>query len=65
MSRSRVRIAELCDDIPRATAGQSVVEYGLIVALIVCVVLLSMNAFGQQVMPWFASLAARVTTTGT
>lgn len=42
--------------------GQDVVEYGLLIAAIVVVVLLGMNAFGQQIEPWFASLAGRITT---
>ena len=44
--------------------GQDVVEYGLLIAAIVVVVLLGVNAFGQQILPWFAALAGRVTTTG-
>jgi Flp pilus assembly pilin Flp len=50
---------------PGPQGGQSVVEYGLLIALIVIVVLVAINAFGQEVEPWFATLAGRVTTTGT
>jgi Flp pilus assembly pilin Flp len=42
-----------------------VVEYGLLIGLIVIVVLVAINAFGQEIGPWFASLAARITTVGT
>jgi Flp pilus assembly pilin Flp len=45
--------------------GQNVVEYGLIIATIALVVLLGTYAFGSQVGPWFASLAGKITTTGT
>jgi Flp pilus assembly pilin Flp len=45
--------------------GQNVVEYGAIIATIVLVVLLAVNAFGTQLQPWFAALAGRITTTGT
>jgi Flp pilus assembly pilin Flp len=50
---------------PGAQGGQNVVEYGLLIALIVIVVLVAINAFGQEIEPWFATLAGRVTTTGT
>jgi Flp pilus assembly pilin Flp len=46
-------------------AGQNVAEYGLIIATIALVVLLGTYAFGSQIGPWFASLAGRITTTGT
>ncbi len=46
-------------------AAQDVVEYGLLIATIVVVVLIGTAAFGSQIMPWFASLAGRITTTGT
>ena len=45
------------------TRGQNVVEYGLLMATIVVVVLLAITAFGQQIAPWFAQLAGRITTT--
>ena len=41
------------------------VEYGLLIATIVLVVLLAIMAFGHLIEPWFAGLAGRVTTTGT
>jgi Flp pilus assembly pilin Flp len=41
-----------------------VVEYGLLLAAIVVIVLVAINAFGHLIEPWFASLAGRVTTTG-
>jgi Flp pilus assembly pilin Flp len=45
--------------------GQDVVEYGLIVATIAVFVLLATVAFGNQIQPWFQSLAGRITTVGT
>jgi Flp pilus assembly pilin Flp len=45
--------------------GQNVVEYGLLIATIVLVVLLGITAFGRQIEPWFAMLAGRITTVGT
>ena len=42
--------------------GQNVLEYGLLMMTIAVIVLLGVNAFGHQVEPWFASLAALVTT---
>jgi len=42
--------------------GQDVLEYGLLLATIVIVVLIGITAFGQQIEPWFASLAGRITT---
>ena len=50
----------LCD-----SSGQNVVETGMLVATIAIVVLVGINAFGTQIMPWFAQLAGRITTTGT
>jgi pilus assembly protein Flp/PilA len=46
-------------------AGQDVVEYGLLIATIAVVVLIGITAFGNQIQPWFASLAGRITTVGT
>jgi Flp pilus assembly pilin Flp len=45
-----------------AQSGQNVVEYGLIIATIAVVVLLGTLAFGEQVRPWFETLAGRITT---
>jgi Flp pilus assembly pilin Flp len=45
--------------------AQNVVEYGLIIATIVIVVLLGVASFGRLIEPWFASLAGRITTIGT
>jgi hypothetical protein len=44
--------------------AQNVVEYGLIVATIVLVVLLGVANFGSLIEPWFAGLAGRITTVG-
>jgi len=49
----------------RDESGQDVVEYGLIVATIAVVVLISTMAFGNQIRPWFEHLAGMITTTGT
>jgi Flp pilus assembly pilin Flp len=46
-------------------AAQDVVDYGLLIASIVVVVLVGTVAFGQQIEPWFRGLAGRITTTGT
>ena len=45
--------------------AQNVVEYGLLIVTIVIVVLLGVTQFGYLIMPWFASLAGRITTVGT
>jgi Flp pilus assembly pilin Flp len=45
--------------------GQDVVEYGLLIATIVIVVLLAVGAFGSQIEQWFSTLSGRITTTGT
>jgi hypothetical protein len=45
--------------------SQKVVEYGLIIAVIVMVVLLGVASFGHLVEPWFASLAGHITTVST
>ena len=48
---------------PRLRA-QNVVEYGLLIAAIVIVVLIGINSFGHLIQPWFIALAQRVTTVG-
>ena len=45
--------------------AQDVVEYGLMIASVVFVVLLGVAAFGNLIAPWFESVATRITTTGT
>jgi Flp pilus assembly pilin Flp len=45
--------------------GQDVVEYGIIIATIAILVLIGTMTFGNQIGPWFESLAARITTVGT
>ena len=45
--------------------AQDVVEYGLIIATITMVVLLSVMNFGHLIAPWFAALATHITTIGT
>ena len=49
----------------RRFRAQDVVEYGMLIALVVVVVLLAVNAFGQQIFTWFSTFAGRITTTGT
>jgi Flp pilus assembly pilin Flp len=46
-------------------AAQDTVEYGILIATIALVVLLGIAKFGDVIGPWFAALAARITTTGT
>jgi Flp pilus assembly pilin Flp len=43
-------------------SGQNVVEYGLLIASIVVVVLVGVTAFGNLIQPWFIFLAGRITT---
>ena len=45
--------------------GQDVVEYGLLIATIAIVVLIGVGIFGGAINTWFATLAGRITTTGT
>jgi Flp pilus assembly pilin Flp len=49
----------------RAERGQNVVEYGILIATIVMVVLLCVSAFGSEIRPWFTQLASHITTVGT
>jgi Flp pilus assembly pilin Flp len=49
----------------RRERAQDVVEYGIIIGTIAVVVLLGMTTFGNLIDPWFARLAAHVTTLGT
>jgi Flp pilus assembly pilin Flp len=49
----------------RSDGGQNVVEYGILIATIVMVVLLCVSAFGSEIKPWFAQLASHITTVGT
>ena len=46
-------------------SAQNVIEYGIIIVTIAMVVLLGISAFGYQIQPWFAQLAAHITTVGT
>lgn len=45
--------------------AQNVVEYGLLIATIVVVVLLGVTRFGSVIELWFAALAGRIITVGT
>ena len=47
---------------PRTYQAQVVIEYGLLIATIAIVVLVSASAFGGLVEAWFNGLALRVTT---
>jgi len=57
--------AELARQFAREEDGQDVVEYGLLIATIAIVVLVSTAAFGSPINTWFSKLAGRITTTGT
>ena len=43
------------------SSGQNVVEYGLLLATIVVIVLIAIASFGNLIQPWFTGLAGRVT----
>jgi len=58
-ARKKVRMPK------RRGGAQNVVEYGILIATIVIVVLLGVTRFGYLIMPWFAALAGRITTVGT
>ena len=45
--------------------GQDVVEYGLLIATLAIVVLISTAAFGTQIEAWFSRLSGHITTTAT
>ena len=49
----------------REENGQDVVEYGILIATIAIVILISTAAFGSQITTWFTKLAGRITTTVT
>ncbi len=55
----------LASQFVRDEGGQGVVEYGLLMATIAIVILVSTTAFGSQITIWFGKLAGRVTTTVT
>ena len=59
------QLCQVLSVLVRDESGQDVVEYGLIVATIAVVVLISTMAFGNQIRPWFEHLAGMITTTGT
>ncbi|MBV9172350.1 MAG: hypothetical protein JOZ81_19930 [Chloroflexi bacterium] len=42
--------------------AQNVVEYGLLIATIVLVILLAVPSFSSQIQLWFQYLATRITT---
>ncbi len=56
---------KLAFEFAREEYGQDVVEYGLLIATIAIVVLISTAAFGSQITTWFTKLAGRITTTVT
>lgn len=45
--------------------GQDVVEYGILIATVAIVILISTTAFGNQITAWFNRLAGHITTTAT
>jgi len=59
------RILALTQQFAREENGQDVVEYGILIATIAIVVLISTSAFGTQIQSWFGRLAGRITTTVT
>ena len=56
---------KLAFEFAREEHGQDVVEYGLLIATIAIVVLISTAAFGSQITTWFTKLSGRITTTVT
>jgi hypothetical protein len=52
-------------DASGANGGQNVVEYGLLIATIVVLVLMGTTAFGAVLRPWLEHLAGRIVTVGT
>jgi Flp pilus assembly pilin Flp len=58
-------ILQLVQQFARGEDGQDVVEYGILIATIAIVILISTAAFGEQITTWFGRLAGRITTTAT
>ena len=59
------RTLDLAHQFAREETGQDVVEYGILIATIAIVILISTTAFGTQIGAWFDRLAGRITTTAT
>ena len=59
------RILQFAQQFAREESGQDVVEYGILIATIAIVILISTAAFGEQITTWFGRLAGRITTTAT
>jgi len=59
------RTLKLTEQFVREDEGQDVVEYGILIATIAIVILISTTAFGSQISAWFDRLAGRITTTAT
>ena len=59
------RILQFAQEFAREENGQDVVEYGILIATIAIVILISTAAFGEQITAWFGRLAGRITTTAT
>jgi Flp pilus assembly pilin Flp len=59
------RILLLAQQFASEENGQDVVEYGILIATIAIVILISTAAFGEQITAWFSRLAGRITTTAT
>ena len=59
------RILQLVEQFAREENCQDVVEYGILIATIAIVILISTAAFGEQITVWFGRLAGRITTTAT
>ena len=56
---------EYIEQFIREDEGQDVVEYGLLIATIALLVLLSTTMFGSALASWFNTLSGRITKTGT
>jgi Flp pilus assembly pilin Flp len=58
-------IIELLTQFASEESGQDVVEYGILIATVAIVILISTSAFGTQITNWFNRLAGHITTTAT
>ena len=56
---------KLAHQFVRDEDGQDVVEYGILIATVAIVILISTSAFGSQIFAWFNRLSGRITTTVT
>ena len=61
----RVEMVGYLERFLREEEGQDIVEYGLLIATIAIVVLITVGLFGTFIAQWFNGLAGKITTTGT